>query len=110
MAGKRLSQLKQIFETLVCGEVLPDAVRDHSFDGTYRGNLKFRIEPDRLPIYRIDGKGLALITARTGSHSELLRQQGRVAGNAACVSMHAIMFVVLEGGCYEREGHNKRAE
>lgn len=94
----------------MCGEALPDAIRDHSFGGTYRGNLKYRIEPYRLLIYRIDGKGLALIAARTGSHSELLKQPGRVAGNAVRVSMHAIMFVVLEGGCYGREGHSKRAD
>lgn len=70
--GKDLSKLESTLERLVRGETLPDATRDHSLGGTYRGHRECHIEPDWSLIYRIDEKGLVLVATRTGSHSELL--------------------------------------
>ena len=70
--GKDLSKLESVLEALVRREVLPEAIRDHSLGGTYRGHRECHIEPDWLLIYRIDGEGLVLVATRTGSHSELL--------------------------------------
>ena len=70
--GKDLSKLESVLETLVRREVLPEAIRDHSLGGTYRGHRECHIEPDWLLIYRIDEEGLVLVATRTGSHSELL--------------------------------------
>ena len=70
--GKDLSKLEVTLEALVCGQALPEAVRDHSLGGTYRGHRECHIEPDWLLIYRIDEEGLVLVATRTGSHSELL--------------------------------------
>lgn len=70
--GKDLAKLESVLEALVCGEALPEAMRDHSLGGTYHGHRECHIEPDWLPIYRIDEGGLVLIATRTGSHSELL--------------------------------------
>ena len=70
--GKDVSKLEATLETLVRGESLPEAMRDHSLGGTYRGHRECHIEPDWLLIYRIDEGGLVLVAARTGSHSELL--------------------------------------
>lgn len=70
--GKDLSKLEATLEALVSGEALPDAMRDHSLGGTYRGHRECHIEPDWLLVYRIDEEGLVLVATRTGSHSELL--------------------------------------
>ena len=70
--GKDLSRLERTLETLVRGEELPDAMRDHAFGGTYHGHRECHIEPDWLLIYRVDEEGLVLVATRTGSHSELL--------------------------------------
>ena len=70
--GKDLSKLESVLEALVRREVLPEAIRDHSLGGTYRGHRECHIEPDWLLIYRIDEEGLVLVATRTGSHSELL--------------------------------------
>ena len=69
--GKDLSKLESVLEALVRREVLPEAMRDHSLGGTYRGHRACHIEPDWLLIYRIDEEGLVLVATRTGSHSEL---------------------------------------
>ena len=70
--GKDVSKLEATLETLVRGESLPEAMRDHSLGGTYRGHRECNIEPDWLLIYRIDEGGLVLVATRTGSHGELL--------------------------------------
>ena len=70
--GKDLSKLEATLEALVCGQALPEAMRDHSLGGTYRGHRECHIEPDWLLIYRIDEEGLVLVATHTGSHSELL--------------------------------------
>ena len=70
--GKDLSKLEVTLEALVCGQDLPEAMRDHSLGGTYRGHRECHIEPDWLLIYRVDEEGLVLVATRTGSHSELL--------------------------------------
>ena len=70
--GKALSKLEVPLEALGRGQDLPEALRDPSLGGTYRGHRECHIEPDWLLIYRIDEKGLVLVATRTGSHSELL--------------------------------------
>lgn len=70
--GKDPSKLETTLEALVRGKNLPDAMRDHSLGGTYRGHRECHIEPDWLLIYRVDEKGLVLVATRTGSYSELL--------------------------------------
>ena len=70
--GKDLSKLESALETLMRGEALPEAMRDHSLGGTYREHRECHIEPDWLLIYRIDKGRLVLTATRTGSHSELL--------------------------------------
>lgn len=70
--GKDLSKLEVTLEALVCGQALPEAMRDHSLGGTYRGHRECHIESGWLLIYRIDEEGLVLVATRTGSHSELL--------------------------------------
>ena len=70
--GKGLSKLETTLEALMHGDDLPEAMRDYSLGGTYRGHRECHIEPDWLLIYRIDEEGLVLVATRTGSHSELL--------------------------------------
>lgn len=70
--GKDISKLELALEVLVRGESLPEAMRDYSLGGTYRGHRECHIEPDWLLIYRTDEEELVLVGARTGNHSELL--------------------------------------
>ena len=70
--GKDLSKLESTLETLMRGEALSEAMRDHSLGGAYRGHRECHIEPDWLLIYRVDEDRLLLTATRTGSHSELL--------------------------------------
>ena len=44
--GEGLLKLERNFEVLVREETLPDAMRDHSFGGTYRGHRECHIEFD----------------------------------------------------------------
>lgn len=63
--GTDLSKLEVVFETLIRGEALPDAMRDHSLGGTYYGHRECHVEPDWLLIYRIDeGDSFSLPRAR----------------------------------------------
>ena len=70
--GKDISKLELALEVLVRGESLPEAMRDYSLGGTYRGHRECHIEPDWLLISRTDEEELDLVGARTGNHSELL--------------------------------------
>ena len=70
--GKDLSKLRAALELLMQGQPLPEAFRDHSLSGVYRGHRECHIEPDWLLIYRVDEESVVLTATRTGSHSELL--------------------------------------
>lgn len=70
--GKDLFKLETTLEALVRGEILPEAMHDHSLGGTYRGHRECHIEQDLLLVYRIDEDGIVLVATRTGSHGELL--------------------------------------
>lgn len=67
--GKDISKLELTLEALVRGEALPEAMRDRSLGGTYRGHRECHIEPDWLLIYRIDEDGLVLVATRTGNQA-----------------------------------------
>ena len=67
--GKDISKLELTLEALVSGEALPEAMRDRSLGGTYRGHRECHIEPDWLLIYRIDEDGLVLVATRTGNQA-----------------------------------------
>lgn len=59
--GKNLAKLEMILEALQRREGLPEAARDHSLGGAYRGHRECHIEPDWLLIYRIDEGGSSLL-------------------------------------------------
>lgn len=67
--GKDISKLESTLEALVRGEALPEAMRDRSLGGTYRGHRECHIEPDWLLIYRVDEDGLVLVATRTGNQA-----------------------------------------
>lgn len=67
--GKDLSKLKAVLLLLLEGGELPAELRDHPLKGDWKGFRDLHIEPDWLPIYRIEGDELQL--ARTGSHADL---------------------------------------
>lgn len=83
--GKDLSKLEATLEALVRGESLPEAMRDHSLGGTYRGHRECHIEPDPLLIYRIDEEG----------SSSLLRVQGAIASCWGC-KLFSICLPILD--------------
>ena len=69
--GKNLAKLEMILEALQRREDLPEAARDHSLGGAYRGHRECHIEPDWLLVYRVIKQELILELIRTGTHSDL---------------------------------------
>jgi mRNA interferase YafQ len=66
-----MSLLDDCIRKLAAGEQLPLAFHDHELSGNWSGYNECHIRPDWLLIYRVDGDGLILVLARTGTHSEL---------------------------------------
>jgi len=64
-----MDKLKDIIQRLVNAERLPPRNKDHQLKGTLKDCRECHIEPDWLPVYRIEGSELCLI--RTGGHSDL---------------------------------------
>ena len=69
--GVDLSKLRVVIDMLANRKPLPDALRDHSLGGDYKGHRECHISPDWLLIYIRDDADLVLTAVRTGSHSEL---------------------------------------
>lgn len=67
--GKDLEKLKRVVESLVKGERLAQAHRDHVLVGQYKGTRECHLEPDWLLVYELAENEIVLI--RTGSHSDL---------------------------------------
>ena len=68
-SGCSLPALAQAITWLRRGEALPDAMRDHSLIGNWRGCRECHLAGDWLLIYQLTEDELILV--RTGSHSEL---------------------------------------
>lgn len=69
--GASIEKIDAVIKTLREEGPLPERMRDHALAGNYRGHRECHIEPDWLPIYRIDEGELVLTAVRTGSHSDL---------------------------------------
>ena len=69
--GKNMNLIDEIILKLSTGEPLPLVNRDHELTGDYVGYRECHIQPDWLLVYRIENNVLALVLARTGSHSDL---------------------------------------
>jgi mRNA interferase YafQ len=67
--GKDMAKLRAVILLLVEGDPLPSRYKDHPLDGEWKLYRDCHIEPDWLPIYKIDGDDLRLV--RTGTHSDL---------------------------------------
>jgi mRNA interferase YafQ len=69
---KDLEKLKEVVLVLLSGRPLESRYRDHALIGPWQGSRDCHIEPDWLPIYRLESDSLFL--ERTGSHSELFKK------------------------------------
>jgi len=67
--GNDMSKLREAILLLAAGGPLPARYRDHSLGGDWAHHRDCHIEPDWLPIYKVDGDDLCLV--RTGAHSDL---------------------------------------
>jgi mRNA interferase YafQ len=67
--GKDMAKLRETTLLLIEGCPLPPRYWDHPLGGEWKRFRECHIEPDWLPIYRIDGDDLRLV--RTGMHSDL---------------------------------------
>jgi mRNA interferase YafQ len=67
--GKDMAKLREIILLLVEGTPLPPRYKDHPLAGNWKDCRDCHIEPDWLPIYRVDGDAVYLV--RTGTHSDL---------------------------------------
>ena len=69
--GLDLSLLEMVIDTLLSEKQLDEKYYDHALTGNYVGFRECHIQFNWLLIYRIERDGLILITARTGTHSDL---------------------------------------
>ena len=69
--GKDISKLTSVLSVLASGADLPDSARDHQLSGNRAGFRECHIEPDWLPVYRIEEDTLILIATENGTHSDL---------------------------------------
>lgn len=67
--GKDLTKLRAVILLLIEESPLPARCKDHTLVGDWKHHRDCHIEPDWLPIYKIDGDDLHLV--RTGTHSDL---------------------------------------
>lgn len=67
--GKDMEKLKRVLTILAEEEPLPRSFLDHPLKGNWRGWRDLHIEPDWVPIYKIDGDTVRF--ERTGRHTDL---------------------------------------
>ena len=64
-----MDKFKVVLALLIEEKPLSARYNDHSVRGDWKGFRDLHIEPDWLPLYRVEGAELQL--ARTGTHSDL---------------------------------------
>lgn len=69
--GCKIEYLRNVVNTLACGQKLNEKHHDHGLTGDYNGFRECHVEPDWLLIYRISQDALELFLFRTGTHSDL---------------------------------------
>jgi mRNA interferase YafQ len=67
--GKDMTKLREVILLPIEGSPLPPRCKDHPLGGDWKHHRDCHIEPDWLPIYKLDGDDLYLV--RTGTHSDL---------------------------------------
>jgi mRNA interferase YafQ len=67
--GKDTAKLRELILLLIEGKPLPPRYKDHPLSGGWNHFRDCHIEPDWLPIYKVEGEDLHLV--RTGTHSDL---------------------------------------
>lgn len=68
-SGKSRDKISIVLRTLAKGDQLSAKHRDHKLKGVFKGRRECHIEPDLLPIYKLDDD--RIIMERLGSHAEL---------------------------------------
>ena len=64
-----MAKLREVILLLIEGSPLLPRYNDHALRGDWKHYRDCHLEPDWLPIYKIDGDDLYLV--RTGTHSDL---------------------------------------
>jgi mRNA interferase YafQ len=67
--GKDMAKLREVILLLLEGKPLPSRYKDHPLAGEWSHHRDCHVEPDWLPIYKVEGADLHLV--RTGTHSDL---------------------------------------
>lgn len=71
--GLDLKQLNEVIDKLANGIQLEPKYNDHWLNGEYKGYRECHINPDWLLIYKKDNNVMVLTCTRTGTHSDLFR-------------------------------------
>ena len=72
--GKNLNKLREVVRLLAEDTPLPANYRDHPLIGPWHPSRDCHIEADWILIYTVDRDSLRL--ERTGTHSDLLKNEG----------------------------------
>jgi mRNA interferase YafQ len=67
--GKDVAKLREVILLLMNEAPLLPRYKDHLLGGDWKHHRDCHLEPDWLPLYKIDGNDLYLV--RTGSHADL---------------------------------------
>ena len=71
--GYSIDLLTDVIIKLASGEQLEAKYNDHELQGEYKGCRECHIAPDWLLVYKIGENTSYLYLARTGTHSDLFR-------------------------------------
>lgn len=71
--GYDVSLLTDVIKLLAAGEQLPEQNYDHPLTGNFTGCRECHITADWILIYEVNQKELYLYLTRTGTHSDLFK-------------------------------------
>ena len=66
--GKDMTKWRTVMEWLLTGSSLPSELGDHPLKGEWKASRDLHIEPDWVPIYRVDGGAIRF--ERTGTQRD----------------------------------------
>lgn len=75
LRGYDMTLISDVIKILASGQPLSEKHKDHFLFGNYPGCRECHITPDWLLIYEIVEQDLILYLTRTGTHSDLFRQE-----------------------------------
>lgn len=78
--GYNINLLEEVVNLIAKGDKLPQKYKDHALNGIFNNCRECHITSDWLLIYEISEDELLLYLTRTGTHSDLFKDQEQKEG------------------------------